>query len=65
MDAMKLLNELLGNKSLSSGLGSQLLGIMGGSGQQQSAGGGLGSLIGGLLGGGSSAGGTEKSGTPD
>ena len=42
MDAMKLLSGLLGNKSLSSGLGSQLLqGVLGGgsSTQQQGSGG--------------------------
>ena len=47
MDAVKLLGSLMGNKSLSSGLGSQLLGsLLGGGGgggqqpQQQSSGGG-------------------------
>lgn len=56
MDAMKLLGGLLNNKSLSSGLGSQLLGSIlgGGGGQQQSGGGGLGSLLG-ILGGGGGA----------
>lgn len=54
MDAMKLLSGLLGNKSLSSGIGSKILGglLGGGGGQQQAGGGGIGSLIGGLLGGG-------------
>lgn len=57
MDAMKLLGGLLGNKSLSSGLGSKVLGsLLGGGGQQQSAGGGIGNLIGGLLGGGGGGG---------
>ena len=48
MNAVKLLGSLLGNGSLSSGLGGQLLGgLLGGGG-----GGGLGGMLGGLLGGG-------------
>ena len=47
MDAVKLLGGLLGNKSLSSGLGRQLLGgLLGGSG-----GGGMANVIGSVLGG--------------
>jgi len=50
MNAVKLLGSLLGNGSLSSGLGSQLLGgLLGGGG---GGGGGLGGMLGGLLGGG-------------
>lgn len=64
MDAMKLLSGLLNNKSLSSGLGSQLLqSVLGGDGGQQS-GGGVAGLLGGLLGGGAegnSVGGLLKS----
>lgn len=53
MDAIKLLGSLLGNKSLSSGLGQQLLGgLLGGGGGQQSSGGGLGGILGSVLGGG-------------
>ena len=57
MDAIKLLGSLMGNKSLSSGLGSQLLGGLLGGGQQQPqqqapAGGGLAGILGGMLGGG-------------
>ena len=56
MDAIKLLGSLLGNKSLSSGLGGQLLGgLLGGGGNQQSSGGGLGGLLGSVLGGGGAA----------
>ena len=56
MDAIKLLGSLLGNKSLSSGLGGQLLGgLLGGGGRQQSSGGGLGGLLGSVLGGGGAA----------
>lgn len=50
MNAVKLLGSLLGNGSLSSGLGGQLLGgLLGGGG---GGGGGLGGMLGGLLGGG-------------
>ena len=49
MDAIRLLSGLLGNGSLSSGLGGKLLGgMLGGGG----GGGGLGGMLGGLLGGG-------------
>lgn len=56
MDAMKLLGGLLKNKSMSSGLGQQLLGGLLGGGQQQqsSGGGGIAGLLGGLMGGGGS-----------
>jgi len=51
MDAIRLLSGLLGNKSLSSGLGGKLLGgLLGGGGG--GGGGGLGSVIGSVLGGG-------------
>lgn len=50
MDAVKLLGGLLGNKSLSSGLGRQLLGgLLGGSGG--GGGGGMANVIGSVLGG--------------
>ena len=50
MDAIKLLSGLLGNRSLTSGLGGKLLGgMLGGGG---GGGGGLGSVIGSVLGGG-------------
>ena len=52
MDAVKLLGSLLGNKSLSSGLGGQLLGGLLGGGGQQAGGGALGGLLGSVLGGG-------------
>lgn len=53
MDAIKLLGSLMGNQSLSSGLGGKLLGgLLGGGGQQQSGGGGLASVLSGVLGGG-------------
>lgn len=53
MDAIKLLSGLLGNKSLSSGLGGQLLGgLLGGGGSSGGGGGGLGNVIGAVLGGG-------------
>ena len=56
MDAIKLLGSLMGNKSLASGLGSQLLGGLLGGGQQQqqqaSASSGLAGILGGMLGGG-------------
>lgn len=55
MDAIKLLGSLMGNKSLASGLGSQLLGgLLGGGGQQQqaSSSSGLAGILGGMLGGG-------------
>lgn len=67
MDAMKLLGELLKNKSLSSGLGKQLLeGLLGGGGQtapsgQSGGGGGLADILGGVLGGGGSSGGAAPS----
>lgn len=51
MDAIRLLSGLLGNKSLSSGLGGKLLGgLLGGGGG--GGGGGLGNVIGSVLGGG-------------
>lgn len=67
MDAIKLLGSLMGNKSLSSGLGSQLLGgLLGGGQQKQSASSGLAGILGGMLGGGqkqaSSGGGDMLSG---
>ena len=56
MDAIKLLSGLLGNKSLSSGLGGQLLGGLlgggGGGGRSSGGGGGLGNILGSVLGGG-------------
>lgn len=55
MDAIKLLGSLMGNKSLSSGLGGKLLGgLLGGGGQQQQqqSGGGLAGILSGVLGGG-------------
>ena len=54
MDAIKLLGSLMGNKSLASGLGSQLLGGLLGGGQQQqaSASSGLAGILGGMMGGG-------------
>jgi uncharacterized membrane protein YebE (DUF533 family) len=58
VDAIKLLGSLMGNKSLSSGLGSQLLGGLLGGGQQrqqQSASSGLAGILGGMLGGGGAA----------
>ncbi len=51
MDAIKLLSGLLGNKSLSSGLGGQLLGGLLG-GNRGGGGGGLGNVLGAVLGGG-------------
>ncbi len=64
MDAMKLLGGLMGNKSLSSGLGGKLLGgLLGGGGQkQQSGGGGIAGLLGGLMGGGGGGGQQQGSG---
>ena len=51
MDAIRLLTGLMGNRSLSSGLGGKLLGgLLGGGGG--STGGGLGSVLGSVLGGG-------------
>lgn len=51
MDAIKLLGSLMGNQSLSSGLGGKLLGgLLGGSGG--GGGGGIGGLLGSVLGGG-------------
>lgn len=51
MNAVKLLGSLLGNQSLSSGLGGKLLGgLLGGGGG--GGGGGLGGLVGSVLGGG-------------
>lgn len=59
MDAVKLLGALMGNKSLSSGLGGKLLsGLMGGGGQQ-SGGSPLASILSGVLGGGG-----RQSGSP-
>jgi len=56
MDAIRLLSGLLGNKSLSSGLGGKLLGgLLGGGGGGSTGGGGLGSVIGSVLGGGGGA----------
>jgi len=55
MDAIKLLSGLLGNKSLSSGLGGKLLGGLLGGGGGSTGGGGLGSVIGSVLGGGGGA----------
>ena len=52
MDAMKLLGSLMGNKSLASGLGSQLLGSLLGGGQQQQQSSGLAGILGGIMGGG-------------
>lgn len=52
MDAMKLLGSLMGNKSLASGLGSQLLGSLLGGGQQQQQSSGLAGILGGMMGGG-------------
>ena len=55
MDAIKLLGSLMGNKSLASGLGSQLLGGLLGGGQQQQqapASSGLSGILGGMMGGG-------------
>ena len=54
MDAIRLLGSLMGNRSLASGLGGQLLGSLlggGGGGQQQQAS-GLGGILSGVLGGG-------------
>ena len=63
MDAIKLLTSLMGNKSLASGLGSQLLGGLLGGGQQQqpqaSQNSGLAGILGGMMGGG---GGQRQSG---
>ncbi len=65
MDAIKLLGSLMGNKSLASGLGGQLLGGLLGGGQQsqpqQSQGGGLAGILSGVLGGG---GGQQQSASP-
>lgn len=52
IDAIKLLSGLLGNKSLSSGLGGKLLGGLLGGGGGSTGGGGLGSVLGSVLGGG-------------
>jgi uncharacterized membrane protein YebE (DUF533 family) len=52
MDAIRLLSGLLGNKSLSSGLGGKLLGGLLGGGGGSTGGGGLGSVLGSVLGGG-------------
>ena len=56
MDAIKLLTSLMGNRSLASGLGSQLLGgLLGGGGQRQqqaSSNSGLAGILGGMMGGG-------------
>ena len=64
MNAIKLLGSLMGNKSLASGLGSQLLGGLLGGGQQQQqapASSGLAGLLGGLLGGVMGGGGQQQS----
>lgn len=55
MDAVKLLSGLLGNNSLSSGLGSKLLGGLLGGGGSSGGGGGIGGLLGSVLGGGGGA----------
>jgi uncharacterized membrane protein YebE (DUF533 family) len=67
MDAVKLLGSLMNNKSLSSGLGSQLLGgLLGGNPQQQSSSSGLAGLLGGVLGGsGNKSGGSQLGGLLD
>ena len=54
MDAVKLLGSLMGNKSLSSGLGGKLLGSLLGGGQKQQASqsSGLAGILSGVLGGG-------------
>lgn len=66
MDAVKLLGSLMNNKSLSSGLGSQLLGGLLGGGSQQQSGSGLAGLLGGVLGGGGSqSGGSQLGGLLD
>ena len=52
MDAIRLLGSLMGNQSLSSGLGGQLLGSLLGGGQQGGGSGGLGGLLGSVMGGG-------------
>lgn len=52
MDAVKLLSGLLGNKSLSSGLGGKVLGSLLGGGGSGGSGGGLGGMLGSVLGGG-------------
>ena len=55
MNAIKLLGSLMGNRSLASGLGSQLLsGLLGGGGQQQQASqsSGLAGILGSVMGGG-------------
>lgn len=66
MDAMKLLGSLLKNKSLSSGLGQQILGGLLGGGQSQqqqpSSGGGLAGILGSVLGGGGASGGSQGGG---
>ena len=57
MNAIKLLTGLLGNQSLSSGLGGKLLGgMLGGGGGATGGGGGLGSVLGSVLGGGGGGG---------
>lgn len=52
MDAIKLLKGLMGNKSLSSSLGSKLLGGMLGGGSQQQSSSPLAGILSGMLGGG-------------
>ena len=52
MNAIRLLTGLLGNRSLSSGLGGKLLGGLLGGGGGATGGGGLGSVLGSVLGGG-------------
>jgi uncharacterized membrane protein YebE (DUF533 family) len=52
MDAIKLLGGLLGNQSLSSGLGGKLLGGLLGGGSGGGGGGGIGNILGSVLGGG-------------
>ncbi len=50
MDAIKLLGSLMGKKSLSSGLGSQLLGGLLGGGKEKQQSSGLAGILGGMLG---------------
>jgi uncharacterized membrane protein YebE (DUF533 family) len=62
MDAIRLLGSLLGNQSLSSGLGGKLLGGLLGGGQQRGGGGGLGGLLGSVMGGSQQQGGSGLGG---
>ena len=68
MNAIKLLTSLMGNKSLASGLGSQLLGGLLGGGQQQqqpqaSQSSGLAGILGGMMGGGGGGGQRQSAGS--